>query len=331
MSNIEVDPKEIVCDHLGEGRPPQLIKSRDVPLGGPRHMLVKRTLPARGLSLIGAWCFADHYGPADVKNTGGMRVAGHPHTGLQTVSWLFEGEIEHRDTAGHHAFVVPGEVNIMTAGSGIAHSEYSTENTTILHGLQLWVALPDKDRFVPGHFEYNVPEPFAFADGEAKILVGDFAGHSSPVHSYTDLVGVEITFGAETEVTLPLIPEYEYGLVVDRGSVRYSDPNNLEAPAFVAEKSDLLFFGLGNTEVNVEIEPETRVMLLGGRPFGEKIIMWWNFIGRTHDEIETYRKSWQKERENNGEDAVQYGKFPEQWQKTLPAPEMPNVRLRPRE
>jgi len=116
----------------------EVIEPREVPLGGLRAMTVRRTLPTRGRSLIGAWCFLDHYGPDDVAETGGMAVAAHPHTGLQTVSWLFTGEIEHRDSAGHRAMVRPGEVNLMTAGRGISHTEVSTPDTTTLHGAQLW-------------------------------------------------------------------------------------------------------------------------------------------------------------------------------------------------
>lgn len=331
MSNVEVDPRELLCKDLS-AKPAQLIQSRDVPLGGPRQMLVRRTLPARGLSLIGAWCFADHYGPQEVSATGGMRVPGHPHTGLQTVSWLFEGEIEHRDTAGFHALVKPGEVNIMTAGSGIAHSEYSTENTSVLHGLQLWVALPEEHRFTARRFDFNAPDTFDFGAGEAKILVGDFAGHSSPVPAFSELVGAELTFhhsGPEhTLVTLPLIPEYEYGVVVDRGTVSFRTQDD---ELLQAENGDLIYFGLGNSEVQIEISAKTRVMLLGGKPFGEKIVMWWNFIGRSHAEIEEFRASWQAEREmepSSQTEKNQYGVFPEAWQRTLPAPELPNVRLR---
>lgn len=104
----------------------EIITFREVPLGGPRSMTVHRTLPQRQRSTIGAWCFVDHYGPDDVSTTGGMDVAPHPHTGLQTVSWLFQGEITHHDSADNHAVVKPGEANFMTAGSGICHSEVST-------------------------------------------------------------------------------------------------------------------------------------------------------------------------------------------------------------
>ena len=135
MSNLEKAPPEIV----GEPEPApasglEILAPRDVPLGGPRAMTVRRTLPQRSRSLIGAWCFVDHYGPDLVADRGGMVVPPHPHTGLQTVSWLFAGEIDHRDSIGSHAPVRPGELNLMTAGNGIAHSEVSTAATTVLHG-----------------------------------------------------------------------------------------------------------------------------------------------------------------------------------------------------
>src|SRR5215216_4592908 len=127
----------------------EILEPREVPLGGLRAMNVRRTLPQRQRSLIGGWCFVDHYGPEQTA----MIVPPHPHTGLQTVSWLFEGEIEHRDSAGSHELVRPGAVNLMTAGRGISHSEVSTPGTTRLHGVQLWVALPDASRHVGPFFE----------------------------------------------------------------------------------------------------------------------------------------------------------------------------------
>ena len=119
------------------------------------------SLPQRQRSLIGAWCFVDHYGPDDTAATGGMDVPPHPHTGLATVSWLFTGEVEHRDSHGVHAVVRPGELNLMTGGHGIAHSEVSTADTTVLHGVQLWVALPDAHRDAPRAFAHHVPDAVA--------------------------------------------------------------------------------------------------------------------------------------------------------------------------
>ena len=162
MSNPDPHPTETVCEN--DSSQPELLAPREVPLGGPRAMTVRRTLPQRALSLIGAWCFVDHFGPDDVSATDGMRVARHPHTGLATVSWLFEGEIEHRDSGGVVALVRPGEVNLMTAGHGIAHSEVSTSATQVLHGVQLWVALPaharEGDRDFQHHRTFGRPRPF---------------------------------------------------------------------------------------------------------------------------------------------------------------------------
>ena len=121
-------------------------------------MRVRRTLPQRDRSLIGAWCFADHYGPTDLHRGPGMDVPPHPHTGLQTISWLFAGEIEHRDSGGVHATVRSGELNLMTAGAGVCHSEVSTPHTSVLHGVQLWVALPESARHGSRGFDHYVPE-----------------------------------------------------------------------------------------------------------------------------------------------------------------------------
>src|SRR4051794_18443847 len=157
VSNLENKPAELVCRSARGGI--EVMVPREVPLGGPRAMTVRRTLPQRERSLIGAWCFLDHYGPDDVADTGGMRVPPHPHTGLQTASWLFTGEIEHRDSAGHHALGRPGELDLMTAGHGISHSEVSTAGQTLLHGAQLWVALPASARDVEPTFQHFAPAP----------------------------------------------------------------------------------------------------------------------------------------------------------------------------
>ena len=158
MSNLEEKPPELDC-HTAPAVGVEIMTPRDVPLGGPRAMRVRRTLPQRERSLIGAWCFVDHYGPDEVADSGGMVVPPHPHTGLQTVSWLFTGEVEHRDSAGHHAMVRPGEVNLMTAGRGISHSEVSPPSTSTLHGAQLWVALPDSARHTDPGFAHHAPKP----------------------------------------------------------------------------------------------------------------------------------------------------------------------------
>ena len=219
MSNLEDRPDEVTCEAAPAGSI-EVMSPREVPLGGLRAMLVRRTLPQRERSLIGAWCFVDHYGPDDVADSGGMSVAPHPHTGLQTVSWLFTGEIEHRDSAGHHAMVRPGEVNLMTAGRGISHSEVSTPGTRTLHGAQLWVALPDRDRHVGPGFAHHAPTPIAGDGWEARVFLGSLLGDTSPVPTYTPLLGAELRLEPGTTLRLDVDPSFEHGVLVDAGVAR---------------------------------------------------------------------------------------------------------------
>jgi len=263
----------------------QVLTPREVPLGGLRAMTVRRTLPQRQRSLIGAWCFLDHYGPDDVGSSGGMVVPPHPHTGLQTVSWLFTGEIEHRDSAGYHAIVRPGELNLMTAGRGISHSEYSTSRTTSLHGAQLWLALPDGARQVEPTFEHYAPEPVSGTGWEARVFIGSLLGSSSPVVTHSPLVGAELTLQAGTTLRVPVDPAYELGVLVDHGGVTVDgDP---------VAAHELGFWEPGAEALEVTALETTRLLLVGGAPFGEKIVMWWNYIGREHEEVVAYRAEWE--------------------------------------
>jgi quercetin 2,3-dioxygenase len=204
-----------------------VLSARDVPLGGPRALLVRRTLPQRARTLIEAWCFADHYGPVDATVTG-MDVPPHPHTGLQTVSWLFSGEIEHRDTLGSHVRVRPGEMNLMTAGYGIAHSEVSTPDTTVIHGVQLWVALPEEHRDTVRDFQHHVPEPVRLDGAEIKVFLGSLAGSTSPVRTFTPLVGAEIVLDPGASLTLAADSAFEHGLLVDLRPLWHRHPHGGE-------------------------------------------------------------------------------------------------------
>jgi len=287
MSNPEGKPDELVCAG-SEAEGVEIMGPREVPLGGPRAMSVRRTLPQRHRSLIGAWCFLDHYGPDPVDATGGMRVAPHPHTGLQTVSWLFEGEIEHRDSAGNHALVRPGEVNLMTAGRGISHSEVSTEGTTTLHGAQLWVALPDESRQTDPGFEHHAPEEVAGDGWRGRVLLGSLLGHTSPVQTFTPLLGAEVVLDPGVILPLEVDPSFEHGVLVDLGSVTVDGTT--------AKVADLAYVPPGDGTVALVAGDEgARVLVLGGPPFEESIVMWWNFVGRTHEEIVGYRAEWQEQ------------------------------------
>jgi redox-sensitive bicupin YhaK (pirin superfamily) len=323
MSNLEKNPAEVVCDNADTDAAIEILEPRDVPLGGPRAMGVRRTLPQRSRSLIGAWCFIDHYGPDDVAATGGMVVPPHPHTGLQTVSWLFEGEIEHRDSAGHHAMVHPGELNLMTAGRGIQHSEVSTTQTTVLHGAQLWVALPDATRHTEPLFEHYVPEPVRFGAATLRIFFGSLLGESSTATAFSPLVGAQLDLPAGTSVDLPVDPDFEHGVLVDAGDLTVETERvAVSHLGYLPPGRSTLHLSAGTTPV--------RALLIGGTPLGERIVMWWNFIGRDHDEIVRFREQWQADVVAGGSIDGRFGTVLGYDGAPLPAPEMPNVRLKPR-
>lgn len=295
----------------------EVLTPREVPLGGLRAMTVRRTLPQRQRTFVGAWCFVDHYGPDLVDAQGGMVVPPHPHTGLQTASWLFTGEVEHRDSAGHHAFVRPGELNLMTAGRGISHSEYSTPGTTVLHGAQLWLALPDSDRHTDPDFEHHVPAPVGGDGWEARVFLGSLLGSTSPVRTFTPLLGAELRVQAGTTLEIPVDPSYEHGLLLDSGSLTVGDE--------ALKAAELGYLEPGRDRISLTAAEDALLLVLGGPPFGEQIVMWWNFIGRDHDEVAAYRAQWQRLLDEGGDDRFslpQDDPLP-----PLPAPALPNARM----
>lgn len=318
MSNPEENPAEVLCE-TRPGAGVQLLEPREVPLGGPRAMNVRRTLPQRSRSLIGGWCFVDHYGPATTR----MHVPPHPHTGLQTVSWLFAGDIEHRDSVGSLASVRPGELNLMTAGRGISHSEVSSAEPTLLHGAQLWVALPDAHRDTAPAFENYAPTPVDHQGATVSVFIGTLAGVSSPARVFSPLLGAQIDLPAGSTVTLALDATFEHGVLVDAGDVTI---------ASVATPTDhLAYLAPGLTELTITAATDARLLLLGGEPLGESIVMWWNFIGRSHDEIVEYRAQWQADVIEGGNAAGRFGTVTNFDGHPLPAPELPAVRLKPRD
>lgn len=330
MSNLERDPVELLCPpDEPVGPVVQVLAPREVPLGGPRAMNVRRTLPQRGRTTIGAWCFADHYGPDDVAETGGMVVPPHPHTGLQTVSWLFEGEIEHRDSAGSHELVRSGAVNLMTAGRGISHSEVSTPGTTRLHGVQLWVALPEASRHIGPFFEHADTVPITVDDATVRVFVGSLAGVDADVTVFSDLLGAQVDLPAGGRVELELDPSFEHGVLVDAGPVTVT-VDGTDAATEVAW-SELAYVEPGRRRLVLAAgDAPVRVLLLGGEPFGEPIVMWWNFIGRTHDEIVDFRRQWQADVIGRDNPDGRFGTVRGFDGSPLPAPELPTVRLKPR-
>ena len=300
------------------------LAARDVLLGRTTH--VRRLMPNKTRRMIGAWCFLDHYGPDDIKATGGMWVPPHPHTGLQTVTWLFEGLGLHTDSLGSSQLVRPGELNVMTAGHGICHAEVSPEDAPErLHGVQLWVCLPDEVRdSTPAAFAHLPDLPTHHEHGVTlRVLVGSLAGETSPAPTYTPLVGAELSLEPGSVATLPLEPGFEYGVLVAQGSAVV---DGVEIP-----RNAMSYLGSGRTELSfeaAETEPDTVLMLLGGEPFEEHIVMWWNFIGRSHEEIVAQREAW------NGDgidfEPPRFGSVADFGGDRLLAPPMPNTILKPR-
>lgn len=298
-----------------------LLESREVPLGGVRAMEVHRSLPQRELPLVGAWCFLDRFGPQDAR----MRVEPHPHIGLQTVTWPYQGDVRHRDTLGSDVIVRRGALNLMTSGAGIAHSEYSVgEDAVPLDALQLWVALPESRRHGPPAFEQHAVLPqvsleaTAGAGGSATVVLGDLAGVSSPATTFTPIVGAELRIPAGSTVRVPLDPAWEHALVAVEGEVAIAAGANGETVDL--DTTHLLYLGIRRDHVVIESASGATLFLLGGEPFEDDIVMWWNFVGRSHEEIVEAREAWEA-------DSARFGRVVGHGDERVPAPPLPAVRL----
>jgi redox-sensitive bicupin YhaK (pirin superfamily) len=335
-----------------------LLPGHDIPLG--RYTTVRRLLPQRPRRMVGAWCFVDHFGPDDVTGRPGMQIAPHPHTGLQTVTWLVAGSVLHRDSIGSMVTIGPGQMNLMTSGCGIAHSEESpAPHPPLMHGLQLWIALPDAARAVEPSFATLASETgkhfatlasetgkhFAtlasetgkhvatlasetnrqvvrhadlpvLADGgmSATVLVGALGALRSPAQVHSPLVGAEIRLAAGATGRLPLELGFEHAALVMTGAA--------EVAGTTLTPGSLLYLDRGRTELAVGSAAGARLFLLGGEPFEEPLVMWWNFVGRTHEEIAQARDDWMAGR--------RFGVVHGYAGDPLPAPEMPTVRLKAR-
>src|SRR3954454_10703954 len=266
MSNLDrrPSPQELGGLEQTSARPAlDLLPGKEVLLGESTR--VRRLLPTLGRRLVGAWAFVDHYGPDDVAAGAGMQGAPHPHTGLQTVSWLLEGSVHHRDSLGSDVQFGPRELALMTAGHGIAHAEQSpVEHPRFLHGVQLWVALPEGSRDTAPAFEHHAAPPGWTSDGlTTTVLMGSFGGVTSPGTAYTPLVGVDLALDAGADVEVPLEPDFEYGLLASSGSAAVE-----EAPL---ERGAMLYLGAGRRSLRLRTAEPARLLLLGGEPFEERI------------------------------------------------------------
>ncbi|MEN2738528.1 pirin family protein [Microbacterium sp. X-17] len=308
----------VACD----GPRAVLLEAREVPLGGVRAMSVHRALPQRDLPMVGAWCFLDRFGPQKTR----MRVEPHPHIGLQTVTWPIVGEVRHRDAVGSDVTVRPGVLNLMTSGEGIAHSEYSVgEEPVPLDALQLWVALPESRRHGAPAFERHedlpvLPlTPVSGSAGEATVVLGALGGVTSSASAHTPIVGAELRLPAGSRVRVPLDATWEHAIVGVTGDlVVHADP------AVDVGPQHLLYLGTGRDSVEIEATTASVAFLLGGEPFEDEIVMWWNFVGRSHEEIADAREAWES-------GAPRFGHVVGHGAERVPAPPLPAVRLRRRQ
>jgi quercetin 2,3-dioxygenase len=252
-------------------------------------LAVRRFLPQKRRRMVGAWCFLDAFGPAVFARDKAMDVAPHPHMGLQTVTWLFEGEALHKDSLDSEALARPGALNLMTSGRGIAHSEETPEpNSHRLHGVQLWVALPDEHRHQEPSFDHHPDRPVVeLGRARVTVIAGELAGVIAPARTFSPLLGADITLEDRGSAVLPLHPEFEHGLLTLDDGVEY------EGQPLAADH--LYHLPPGKTELGLSSRTgaTARLLLLGGAPFGEPIVMWWNFVARTADEISAARADWQ--------------------------------------
>ncbi len=275
---------------------------------------IRRALPHRHRRTVGAWCFLDHAGPANYSADQGLRIGPHPHIGLQTFSWMIEGRIEHRDSLGFRQWIHPGQVNLMTAGRGIAHSEESPYGEAGRFQLaQLWIALPKAEANREPAFEHYPTLPIVERGGfRMTVLAGDFCGERSPARVFSPLVGADLTTPGDARATLTLDPAFEYAAMTLEGE-----------PAVAGEvlaPGTLAYFGTGRGSLEVASSAASRLLLIGGAPFGEDLILWWNFVARTPEEIAAATRDWNEGRRFG---TVQGARAP-----LLVAPELATLRPR---
>lgn len=260
----------------------EIVEGRTAEVGG---FGVRRILPRRPRRTVGAWCFVDHMGPGQVTDGHGLDIGPHPHIGLQTVTWLLDGAVLHRDSLGSEQVIRPGQLNLMTAGHGVSHAEETTgTHRGGLHGVQLWVALPTATRDGDAGFEHHADLPrVELGNGTGTVLIGELLDTRSPARRDTDHVGVELDLRIG-RTTVPLERSHEHALVALTGAVSVSGRR--------LEPGRLGYLGTDRDEVAIDATEATRVLLIGGTPFPAPLVMWWNYVARTRDEITAAHQDW---------------------------------------
>ncbi|OTG63863.1 pirin family protein [Acinetobacter silvestris] len=276
--------------------------------------VIKRALPSRHKRMIGAWCFLDHAGPVTFPQGDGLDVGPHPHMGLQTFTWMIEGTMMHTDSIGSKQLIRPKQVNLMTAGYGISHTEVAPDTETHMHAAQLWIALPDDKRNMAAQFDHYPELPVVVQDQiEFTVLVGEFLKTQSPVKVHSELLGVDLTAMQSTVTRIALNPKYEYGFLALEGTATIHGHE--------LDDNNMIVLEPGLNDIEVQLHQGSRLLLLGGAPFESPILLWWNFVGRTQEELSIAREQWMNQDQR-------FGNIPDYEGPRLEAPVLPD-RMRP--
>ena len=273
------------CDET-RGSVELVIRPKEKDLG---EFTVRRVLPAPERRMVGSFIFFDHMGPAEFPPGQGIQVRPHPHIGIATVTYLFEGEIMHRDNLGFVQPIQCGAVNLMTAGSGIVHSERAGDDldeASRLHGIQSWMALPDGEEERDAAFQHypaaEIPQT-KVGEVSVRVIIGEAYGRTSPVHAYSSTLYLECVMPAGSELALP--DQYEeIGAYVVSGSVTIDGESYGEGVMVVG--------GAGNA-MTLTADEESLVMIIGGEPLGERHI-YWNFVSSSKERIEQAKSDWRE-------------------------------------
>lgn len=268
-----------------------IIEEREANIG---NFLVGRLLPFRKKRTVGPFAFIDHMGPVNLKPGEKLDIGPHPHIGLSTLTFLFEGSIRHRDTTGAERVITPGAVNWMTAGKGVVHSERTppewVDQSKTLHGLQIWVALPvDKENIEPSFQHVDAEDIPFWAEGNInfRLIAGHFGTYRSPVEVYSDLYMIEIKVSEDTEIDLSGRLFGESGLYILEGEVESDGHIFEEKQILITRDAHLCTF---------KMQKGSTVYIFGGTPFPEERHIFWNFVSSSKEKIEQAKKDWSEDK-----------------------------------
>lgn len=263
-------------------------RSRDI-----GDFLVGRLLPFRKKRMVGPFIFIDHMGPTILGPEKYMDVDQHPHIGLATLTFLLEGEIEHRDSLGTRQVIRPGSVNWMVAGSGVSHTERSPAELRngqkhTVHGYQIWLALPkEKENIEPSFHHFDAQELPSWQEGgnSWKLVAGEAFGKKSPVPCHSPLFMLELKASASGEIDLSGQLEGEIGICIVQGSVKACGQKVEAGNLLVAKDSDLC---------RLEISADSHVLFFGGSPLPEERYIYWNFVSSSKNRLEEAKEKWRQ-------------------------------------